>query len=359
MRLRRSRSLIITFGEYGSTVFNFLKNSSFVCSPLCIELLSKVEDWQEESFFFSELNHYSVKSVAEEVIRLVELGALVVEGTELASRDEDYSDAWEWGVAAALYHFGIKDCKYCGEEETRSYLSRRAQSRPSPHLYTTNSIYNNEILFNNFDCNNIVFLNMLRRRSRRGFAPTGISKQQLGDCLFAGLGITGYVEDPIIGQLPLKTTPSGGARNPYEAYVYVHNVEGVLPGIYHYSSSENSLGRLEDVPLVPARHMLGDQEWVDDAAAIVFLVANFDRTMWKYPHPSAYRVVLIEAGHIGQNIALAATALGLAAATTCAICDSVAEAALRLTSITQSVIYAVVLGDPDPSSKWSITYTNI
>ena len=29
--------------------------------------------------------------------------------------------------------------------------------------------------------------------------------------------------------------------------------------------------------------------------------------MWKYDDPNAYRVVLIEAGHIGQNIMLAAT----------------------------------------------------
>ena len=36
-------------------------------------------------------------------------------------------------------------------------------------------------------------------------------------------------------------TPSGGARNPYEAYVYVRNVEQLAPGMYHYSAAENSL----------------------------------------------------------------------------------------------------------------------
>jgi hypothetical protein len=53
---------------------------------------------------------------------------------------------------------------------------------------------------------------------------------------------------------------------------------------------------------------------------------------------------LMEAGHIGQNIILAATACGLATAMTGAISDSIAQQALNLTSITQSVVYAIMIG---------------
>ncbi|MGO7624572.1 nitroreductase family protein, partial [Rhizobium ruizarguesonis] len=39
-------------------------------------------------------------------------------------------------------------------------------------------------------------------------------------------------------------------------------------------------------------------------------------------HPTGFRVVLIEAGHIAQNMLLAATASGLVATPTCALNDS-------------------------------------
>ena len=39
--------------------------------------------------------------------------------------------------------------------------------------------------------------------------------------------------------------------------------------------------------------------------AVIFLVAELRRTSWKDNDPNAYRVVLIEAGHIAQNMMLA------------------------------------------------------
>ena len=86
-------------------------------------------------------------------------------------------------------------------------------------------------------------------------------------------------------------TPSGGARNPYEAYVYVRRVTDIKPGIYHYSGLTNSLGFITDSALPEPGDILGEQSWFDDAAAVILLVANFERTWWKYPHPTGFRVV--------------------------------------------------------------------
>jgi SagB-type dehydrogenase family enzyme len=146
--------------------------------------------------------------------------------------------------------------------------------------------------------------------------------------------------------VPQKMTPSGGSRNPYEAYVYVLDVEGMTPGIYHYSALEHSLGLVSSPPLPRPSEMLGWQKWTDDAAAVVFLVAHYSRTMWKYPHPMAYRAVLIEAGHIAQNIMIAATSHGLTANPTALFRDSMIESCLQLESVLQAVNYAVLLGRP-------------
>ena len=89
--------------------------------------------------------------------------------------------------------------------------------------------------------------------------------------------------------------------------------------------------------------------WVNDAAAIVFLVADFDRTMWKYGEAFAYKTILIEAGHIAQNIAVTCAKMGLAANPTLGIHDERVERALELQQPLRSAIYALSIGYPDAS----------
>ena len=68
--------------------------------------------------------------------------------------------------------------------------------------------------------------------------------------------------------------------------------------------------------------------------------------MWKYSNSNAYRVVLIEAGHIGQNIMLAATENGLSACPTAALNHSAIHQCLDLKRLTQSALYALTLSSP-------------
>jgi SagB-type dehydrogenase family enzyme len=191
-----------------------------------------------------------------------------------------------------------------------------------------------------------IFNVMKRRRTIRSFDPDmPISQEELMQALFAGLGIVTFREAPPIGFLPLKMTPSGGARNPYDAYIYCLNVEGLKKGIYRYSPTEHSLGLVNSNNLPAPGTMLGTQKWIDNAAAVVFLVADINRTMWKYEHYSAYRVMLIEAGHIGQNIILAANQLGFYGSPTAAICDDIINESFNdELSLFKSCVYAIALG---------------
>ena len=76
--------------------------------------------------------------------------------------------------------------------------------------------------------------------------------------------------------------------------------------------------------------------------------AVFARSQWRYGFPRAYRVVLLDAGHLCQTFCLVATALGLAPFCTAALGDSIIEADLGLDGVTESVIYACGVG-PRPS----------
>jgi SagB-type dehydrogenase family enzyme len=184
---------------------------------------------------------------------------------------------------------------------------------------------------------------MRQRRSRRKFDSTPISIQALADCLFAGNGIVKVHSDKLFGRLPLAMTPSGGARNPFELYAYASRVEGLAPGFYHYGALQHNLGLVRGGKIaVPP--MLGTQKWPAQSAAIIFLVAHFSRTMWKYHTPIAYRVVMMEAGFIGQNIALTATHHGFSAVPSGALKNSLIEGYLGLSSVESAVVLSLILG---------------
>jgi SagB-type dehydrogenase family enzyme len=343
-RVRRAESLVVVFHEGRPVVWNFLAKRSFACTPAAVQLLAGADDWMSLDRVPDLLPDASAASLAEDLGRLIELEALVVEGTAAGERDNEYRDRWEWGATAGLFHFSIKDERFADRAETEAALTVRTRRRASPELVQRDQGDDASVELGEPDGRDPLIDLMWSRRSRRSFGSASIGADQLGRVLYSGLGITGEVHDPLLGTMPLSMTPSGGARNPYEAYVYARSVAGFDPAVYHYDARDHALAPVARPPLPPAGALLSGQAWADDAGAIVFLVARFERTMWKYGHPNSYRVVLIEAGHIAQNLLLTATDEGLCAAPTAALQDAPLEALLGLGGIAESVVYAVALG---------------
>ena len=117
------------------------------------------------------------------------------------------------------------------------------------------------------------------------------------------------------------------------------------PGIYHYCAFDHTLGRLDTDEMPSPSELMGGQEWADEMPCVIVLCALLERTMWKYEDANAYRVVLIEAGHIGQNLMLAATRRGLSACPSAALNHSrISKAISSGNRFTHSPIYALTLG---------------
>jgi SagB-type dehydrogenase family enzyme len=351
MLVRRARALVLTFAGPALGARNFIARSELECSWLSLRLLALATDWATADQLLAWFPYPERYYAHEELLRLASGGCLVVAGTALAERDDSYADGWAWGVDAGLYHFGMKDPVYLEATVVNANIAQKLEVEPDVPLFTTNNGTGTVRSLPPPDCSNGVRKVMRARRSEREFAPDPISLAQLGDCLFAGLGITGFLDIPIPGHppLPLKMAPSGGARNPYEAYVYAVNVAGLPAGLYHYSALEHSLAPVASGPIPPPGVMLTGQHWADDAAAVVFLVANFNRMAWKYGHPTGYRVVLVEAGHIAQNVLLAATEHGLSGVPTTAVADSLIESSLGIDGSSSDVVYALALGPRVPA----------
>jgi SagB-type dehydrogenase family enzyme len=347
--LRRAAALVVTFDGGKWSVTNFLKKSSFTCNATCLELLAKSSAWRTVDRYASELGRYTPASVRSNLETLVKAGGLVVKGSADAKDDQAYATRWEWGPGAGLFHFGSRNPKFMTRGEAEAYLEGRAKKRPSPATYQKN-VSKSAIALPAVTSPDDVLSAMLRRRSVRAFRPTPVRAEQLGEALLSGLGILGFFQHPSLGTMPVTLTPSGGARNPFEVYVHCRKVEDVPEGIYHYSALQHSLERVPAQPVPRPSQMLPEQVWVDDAAAIVLLVANFDRTMWKYGEPFGYKTVLIEAGHIAQNIAVTCAKLGLTANPTLGIDDAVVDKVLGLTQPLQSALYALSIGHADPTT---------
>jgi SagB-type dehydrogenase family enzyme len=186
---------------------------------------------------------------------------------------------------------------------------------------------------------------LLARRTVRRFGPGRLTLAQLSTLLYLTWGVTGTIRWPGLGRVPVKTSPSGGARHSLEVYVFARRVAGLPAGLYHYRGDRHLLERLRrgcrsaDLARLAAR-----QAWVGRCAALCVMTSVFPRVMWRYHFSRAYRVVLLEAGHFGQTFALVATWLGLAPFTTAALLDDDLERELGVDGARESVVYAVGVG---------------
>lgn len=172
------------------------------------------------------------------------------------------------------------------------------------------------------------------RRSTRDFAPRTVDLRPLASVLDAGCGVRDS----------RRTIPSGGALYPLELFVLTHRVAGLRCGVFRYDAQLHVL----------ERHSSGDPwqafleaspmpELVEHAAAALLVLAVFGRTRFKYGL-RGYRFALLEAGHLAQNVVLAAAALGLAALPFGGYYDARLDELAGADGVEESIVYAVVLG---------------
>jgi putative peptide maturation dehydrogenase len=140
-----------------------------------------------------------------------------------------------------------------------------------------------------------------------------------------------------------KNSPSGGGLHPIDAYVLVQNVAGIAPGVYHYQCVQHALEPMQllaaEQATALARELVAGQGWFANAPVLVLMAARFQRNFWKYrQHAKAWRVLQLDAGHLSQNLYLAATELGYGAFITAAINDACAERLFELDGISTGAI---------------------
>ena len=152
------------------------------------------------------------------------------------------------------------------------------------------------------------------RESRRAYTDDSLTLEELSFLLWATQGVRVVDEKKVWTK---RATPSGGGRQPYETYLLVSRVESLERGVYRYLPIEHKLVIVRDN--LPNEDDLINKAWYQafiGKAPVVFVWAAIPYKMeWRYSI-IAYKDILIEAGHICQNLYLACEAIG---AGTCAI----------------------------------------
>lgn len=265
---------------------------------------------------------------------LARQGLLVTDSTDpdlvkLRWRDELLT-AQQWHPYAAFYHFMTREREQNGRgttpPETKKLAAAAAEDTasfvrlfgppPPPFHRSAEPAQATELPLTERSGE---FYEVLRqRKSTRAFdSARPLPLEDFNTLLRYAFGCHGYTQPAPEVVLLHKTSPSGGALHPIEAYPLVLNVESLATGFYHYNVEDHSLELLRELSIADGRDLAleisGGQAHARAAHALVVLTARFHRYFWKYRQRSqAYGAVLMDAGHLSQTFYLVATELNLA-----------------------------------------------
>ena len=108
-----------------------------------------------------------------------------------------------------------------------------------------------------------------------------------------------------------RSAPSAGALYPNEIYVAAQAVEELPSGLYNYQVMDGALAALRKGLFgQQVQNALADKGHGLPMASLL-ITGIFFRSAWKY-RDRAFRYVLLDAGHLIENVVLAAKALGVA-----------------------------------------------
>jgi SagB-type dehydrogenase family enzyme len=182
-----------------------------------------------------------------------------------------------------------------------------------------------------------------QRRSIRHFSGEGATLEELAKLLYLGNGVTGSLQNGNVAWT-LRAAPSAGALYPIEMYPITLNVRGISPGIYHYNVREHALELLKEGDYREILYSSAlEQEMLLSASVVILLTAIFVRTRSKYGE-RGYRYVFLDAGHVGENIYLVATAMGFGVVSVGGFYDDELNQLLYIDGVNEAVVYILVLG---------------
>ncbi len=179
------------------------------------------------------------------------------------------------------------------------------------------------------------------RRTQRSYRPAPLSLAELSLLLWCTQGVTKH--EP--GVRTLRTVPSAGARHAFETMLLVNDVDGLAPGVYRFVATQHALA---DQQFTAARiealiDGFRNVNLLTQSAAVFMWIASVERMTWKFG-ARGHRYLLLDAGHICQNLYLACGSIGCGACAIGSFDDEEVNTALGLDGASQLFVYGASVG---------------
>lgn len=361
MRVRRARALVCHWSGDAFVVENYRDDRAYTLDVAAAELLDALTDWTDIDQLGERLPGYDPASLTEAIGELRDCGLLLsdhdAQAIADADRDAAIGAAWSpWGVAARHLHFSTRDQPY--DNDSLDVRTEIVNSEPPPPLTKRYpDAHRIPLPRGCLPGGEPTFVDVLRhRRTHRSFTTEPVALDTFAALLSLVFGPMDFLDADAFGTVMRRTSACGGSRHEIEAYVVAHRVTDVPAGVYHYQPIEHSLEHIGDEPDWTHLARLGaDQSGIGEAAFVVALTGVVERIRFKYRHTGAYRVMLLNAGHLGQTFAMTATALGLGPFQTAALADSDIEHLLGVDGVNETALYLLAAGHPavqtDPTDR--------
>lgn len=179
------------------------------------------------------------------------------------------------------------------------------------------------------------------RRTHRVYREEPLRLEEVSYLLWCTQGVQKL--EP--GMRTLRTVPSAGARHAFETLLLVNAVVGLEGGVYRYVASQHALVKWE---------MSAEQidEMIDGfrninlltrSAAVFLWVAEVERMTWKFG-ARGLRYLLLDAGHVCQNLYLACESIGCGACAIGSFDDEAVNGALGFDGVRRVFVYGASVG---------------
>jgi len=180
-----------------------------------------------------------------------------------------------------------------------------------------------------------------QRRSVRRYSRNPLNPEELSFLLWCTQGI----KEVMPASATFRNVPSAGARHAVETYLLINNVETLDPGLYWYSALRHGLILVEAEDDLSERMVsacLG-QRFVARSAAVFIWTAACYRMTWRYSE-RGYRYLLLDSGHICQNLYLAAEAINCGVCAIAAFSDDDVDRLLDIDGEERFTLYLATVG---------------
>lgn len=201
-------------------------------------------------------------------------------------------------------------------------------------------------------------------------ASLGISRVDLRTAIEQRESVRQYVREPLTlddlsfllwctqgvkkvhgSQATFRTVPSAGARHAFETFLLVNDVEGLEPGLYRFLALSHRLQQIATDPLLSSKVTAAcfDQQFITRCGVVFLWTAVPYRMTWRYGE-RGYRDLHLDAGHVCQNLYLAAEAVGCGVCAIAAFEDDTMDHLLGIDGKNQFLIYLATVGKKDAGS---------